>query len=125
MCHSARCMICDGPVVGTRWVCMDCASRWGLGLSMIDWPAWARCLKRLEEQRRRSDWAEPPMVSLDLDGNAPDCSAAQPDTLLAYAPYADEEANRAYRQACGIEERDGESGIVAQQDCRLGRGRAG
>jgi len=92
---------------------------------MIDWPAWARCLKRLEEQRRRSDWAEPPMVSLDLDGNAPDCSAAQPDTLLAYAPYADEEANRAYRQACGIEERDGESGIVAQQDCRLGRGRAG
>jgi hypothetical protein len=54
--------------------------------------------------------AEPPMVSLDLDGNAPDCSDVQPDALMAYAPYEDEDANAQYRRACGIEERDGREG---------------
>ena len=75
---------------------------------MIDWPAWARCLKRLEERRRRSDWAKPPMVSLDLDGNAPNCSDAQPDALMDYAPYADEDTNAVYRRSCGMGERVGE-----------------
>ena len=112
MCHSSRCMICDGPVVGTRWVCMECAARWALGPSVAEWPEWARLLKRLEERRRRYDATEPPMVSLDLDGNAPSCSDAQPDALMEYAPYEDEDANREYRKACGIEERDGREGDI-------------
>ena len=108
MCHSSRCMICDGPVVGTLWVCMDCAARWALGPSVTTWPEWARLLKRLEQRRRRAEVAEPPMVSVDLDGNAPNCSDAQPDALMAYAPYADEDANAVYRRSCGMGERVGE-----------------
>jgi len=86
---------------------MDCAARWALGPSVVTWPEWARALKQFEQQRRRIEEAEPPMVSLDLDGNAPKLRAASPDALLAYAPYADEETNRAYRQSCGIAEREG------------------
>ena len=114
MCHSSRCMICDGPVAGTRWVCMDCAARWALGPSVTAWPEWAKCLKRLEERRRRYEATEPPMVMMDLDGNYYEGKQDPPDALMDYAPYADEAANAQYRRACGIEERDGESGVVAQ-----------
>ena len=106
MCHSSRCMICDGPVAGSRWVCMDCAARWALGPSVVTWPEWARALKQFEQQRRRIEEAEPSMVSLDPNGNAPKVNSESHDALLDYAPYDDEASNRAYRQSCGIAERE-------------------
>jgi len=101
---------------------MECAATWGLGLSIIDWPDWARCLKRFEEQRRDAERDEPPMVSLDIDGCAPTCGDSQPDALLEYAPYADEAANAEYRRSCGIAEREGDVSSNAAADSVSGEG---
>lgn len=122
MCHSPRCMICDGPVAGSRWVCMDCATRWGLGLSLTEWPAWARLLKRLEQRRRRCEAQEPRWIGLDADGDPPRVRAEPTDALLEYAPYADEAANREYREACGIEERERDVPSDAAADIVSGEG---
>jgi len=89
---------------------MDCAARWALGPSVTAWPEWAKCLKRLEERRRRYEATEPPMVMMDLDGNYYEGKQDPPDALMAYAPYEDEDANAEYRRACGMGERDGREG---------------
>lgn len=105
-------MICDGPVYGTRWVCAECAQRWGLAGSVTGWPEWARLLRRLEKSRRIGDAHEEDALSLDGDGDPVVCLEDPPDALMAYAPYQDEDANREYRKACGIEERDGREGDI-------------
>ena len=104
MCLSSCCMICGGPVPPDRWVCRECAELWGLGGPYRNWPSWAKYLQRTERQQRAVERVE--VLSLDVDGDPPRVQAEPTDALLEYAPYQDEAANRDYRKACGIEERE-------------------
>lgn len=110
-----KCCVCGNPIDGTDWVCHECARGHGLEVPVSQWPAWARELKRSEEAERRyhREW-DGWLVSLDAVPDMLDRMAEQADgyarsrpladrDLLQSSPYEDEDANRMYRKASGLE----------------------
>ena len=49
---STMCMICGRPITSKFWVCEACERAYKLGAPFVEWPSWAKYLKR-EEHRRR------------------------------------------------------------------------
>lgn len=107
------CVGCGIIIDRPFWLCQTCEDQFGVaGVSYAEWPDYLKWLKQDAQREEYShdnealsldEWLEAGELAAE-DGNS--------DSLMAYAPYADEEANRAYRQACGIEERDGREGDI-------------
>lgn len=131
MINRNKCPGCKG-YKATRWlICSDCQDKYG---RYADWPKWlkAKVLSELREQyaERRGRKYESPLredvPALDQDGNPipPDViddlytrpmgemavsfceDDMEGDMAMPYSPYDDEGANRQYRLANGIKERE-------------------
>jgi hypothetical protein len=108
------CVGCGIIIDRPFWLCQTCEDEFGVaGVPYRDWPEYLKWLKR---DAQREEYAEThEYISLDaladdvlggeIDGG--DVEPYRSDALMAYAPYEDEDANREYRQACGIEEETG------------------
>ena len=113
--------VCCGIVIETPfWLCQSCEDEYGVtGRDYRYWPSHLRSIvnqAQKDEYRARRLGLVPfdDMVSAeaDMDGALMVVPPQEydmggmADDLLAYAPYTDELANRAYRRANGIRERD-------------------
>ena len=115
-----RCLLCDAAIKKPFWLCSSCEEAAGVaGKNISEWPAWLVAIRNEERAVRRhsareivgplgveTEWS---LVNQDgyiepLAGTPRRLTDAD---LLQYAPYADEAANREYRLANGIPERDG------------------
>jgi hypothetical protein len=99
------CVGCGIIIDRPFWLCQTCEDQFGVeGVPYQFWPPYLKWL--VLDQKREERWGSKPVISLEayLETGVIEPEPDR-DALLAYAPYADEEANRAYRQACGIEER--------------------
>jgi hypothetical protein len=116
------CIGCGIVIDRPFWLCQTCEDQFGVaGVPYREWPGYLKWLQKdayREEYAARHEYISLDALADDVLGGALDDGDVEPyrsDALMAYAPYADEEANREYRKACGIEERDGEeTGTVAQ-----------
>ena len=49
------CVCCEG-IIGTGWVCRECANTWNLcGVKFANLPEWVKAAKNFEQTERRQD----------------------------------------------------------------------
>lgn len=118
MSDSTECPVCGASKVPKFPLCRDCRQIYGT--SATDWPAWVRLIVNdIAREEYDDDQAAQHEVQVDdpelseetdLDSDEPlwtrpKSEMAVVEEALPYAPYDDEDMNRAYRKANGIPER--------------------
>jgi hypothetical protein len=118
MPETSECPVCGSSKPHNRRLCRDCHLTYGG--SSADWPAWLRLIindiDREEYDDEQASEHEVPSGDVelheDMDSDLdeplwtrPKSEMALVEEALPYAPYDDEDMNRAYRKANGIPER--------------------
>ncbi len=64
-----HCCICDKRIIGTSWICSECAKRYKLiGKKFSEWPSWVKALHDFEwkERNRNKEISESGYIQIPV-----------------------------------------------------------